>query len=470
MKLSNNQFPIFIGIITTGFIFLFGVLLYLYLSYQFDGIKAAWIVIPVFSLAITFLSWRVRKQPYFAYTLLISSCLLTVLIIYKVSDNGKYQTEYIWTAEHDTIIVPFTTNPDGRICLKSHIGDTSALFLFDTGAGITILDERLLKGQTVHNHTLTDAKKIQRTKRLIRTDMFKLGDISFSNLNIWPADSAAWDKGGWAENLDDAVGILGQNVIFNFKWDFDMVNKTTTISHSGDKISPFLESLGVSLDIKNNKRIEVNIDDDYRQLTIDFGYSGAIALKDSFPRNPELLYQIGDYSNSAFSHTIQVGVNETDTVFYNIKSVNLGGDLFKSVACNGGKKHNLLGVQFFWAYERVILDYPNKKLFLLNKREEGNGKNDVRQRSLDLIQDLAMQMHGHIDFSQSELDVKRKWITNKGDTVDGSFVFYHKMRFYGKSTNAVDSIVGMDSVLLPNGQMRYGPYLLQTSKKYYREI
>jgi len=76
---------------------------------------------------------------------------------------------------------------------------------------------------------------------------------------------------------------------------------------------------------------------------------------------------------------------------------------------------------------------------------------------------------------RNDIKMPIKWITNKNDTLSGEYKMYGNVIFYGSRKNpkvenySIDSIVSLDSLILPDGINTYGHYTIDCNKKYYYE-
>jgi len=156
-----------------------------------------------------------------------------------------------------------------------------------------------------------------------------------------------------------------------------------------------------------------------------------------------------------------------------IPKVILGADTIESVICNERAKINLLGIPFFWTYEKVIADYPNEKVYFLNKKKESNSF-DIGTNTNNFVKNSFLNKNGAFTIESSSYEkydilLVSNYKTNNRDedTIPALYKIYGKSRWWGKSVNNLDSILSMDSVQLPNGKVIYNDLKIYAKDKYF---
>jgi hypothetical protein len=335
--------------------------------------------------------------------------------------------------------------------LKAKINSTTGLFLFDTGAEISFVNEKFIVPGNLKTRpeTLTDAKGIKQTKHLYKILSFKLGDVEFKDLEVYPEDSLCWiDPKGIHFNQDTVIGVIGNNIISKFIWDFDLVNKRVTISKSESYCDSIPDSLAIGLvTVEKHKEIIVRINGKLKRLTLDFGSAFPISLSGSIP-NQEASDTNDKYfqnTKSAFNHLIQDKTRKSICYFADIQ---FGSYQYKDIQCFENDHSALFGIPFIWSFKRVIVDYLNNEVYFIKQHDYKENYN-IKEYTRDsinngyLVQEIVCKPTGLTFILENKANTER-------------YKFYGKLKIY-KNLNKMDSIYVADSVRLPEGKIKYGP-------------
>ena len=406
------------------------------------------VVLGGFSLVLAFIISKNKKLG----ALLTVICLLVIssmVLFFRFMDNLDAE-KVEWNAPTDRFTMDFMVGREGYIYLKASVNDTSGLFLFDTGCTTSHVNERLVtnKMNRLHQFTITDAHGVQQTKHLYKVNRFELGDVEIKQLHVYPSDSLTWTQAqGTFYRQDSVMGIIGNNIISRFVWDFDMINKRVILSRSKKYCKDLADSLSLPLFSNNgNKDIAVKINGVEKRLTFDFGAAHPLCISDTIPyllaTDKKGFTQI---SAGLLNHLDSTERKENNFDFAEVK---FGAYTFKDIICSEKAHCNLLGIPFMWTFERVIVDYMNDKAYFINKNDDFGG------------------------FSLVNFNRKNIWYTAREIKFDakpgGREVHYTKagikkrLVFYGnftlfKNSEGLDSIFYQDSMSLANGQKKYGP-------------
>lgn len=385
--------------------------------------------------------------------LLVIICLsfiTSIVILVKMIDSQEAE-KVEWNAPDDHFSVDFVVGNNGYIYFHASVNDTSGLFLFDTGCGLSLVNERFVadKKMKLHPHTATDSKGIRQTKNLYKVKSFELGSFEIKRLQVYPKDSLTWTvPKGIFYKQDSVLGIIGNNIISKFIWDFDLINKRVTISKSKRYCKDLPDSLSVPLFSNNgNKDILVKINGVEKMLTFDFGAASPLCLSDSIPSQLET-------NTNSFSQSSSIGAfNHLDSTTrkrsnFDFADIELGAFKFSQIKCIENVHSDLLGIPFIWAFERVVVDYRNDQVFFMTENSN-SGNFGVTNYNRATIwpktgeKKLKAKPEGlNIEYSNDSIKIK--------------YVFYGDLTLYHNNSN-VDSIFYQDSVLMPNGKLQYGP-------------
>lgn len=405
------------------------------------------LIFGIFSLILAFRFNYKNKWKGIIIILSIFSFISFFLMVMKIIENQDKE-KVNWNSSANSFTIDFVVGDKGHIFLNASVNDTSGLFLFDTGASISIVNEKFVvsKKMKLHPHTSTDSKGIQQTKDLYKVNNFVLGGIEIERLQAYPQDSIAWiDPKGSFYKQDSIIGVIGNNIISKFIWDFDLINKQVTISKSKRYCRDIPDSLSVPLFWNNgNKDIPVKINGGERMLTFDFGATLPLSISDSIPHELQSKKVTASlYSKSAFNHLDTTISKEINIDFVDVE---LGTYKFNELQCIENAHSDLLGVPFIWTFERVVVDYLNDRVFFLNE-------NSTHAFSVaTYYRENSWSFGNVIHYITKPTGMVVKF---SNDSAETRHVFYGSLTFYKSSK--LDSIVFQDSVLIPNGGMKYGP-------------
>ncbi|GEM_PF-6376090 len=383
------------------------------------------------------------------------------------------QKHYPFKMEGDSCIIPFTTDDNGYIYISARFNDTTGIFFVDTGSDISGIKESLLnRRDTTFRLKLSDAQKIQDRKKMIRAKNFDLGEVEFPHIKVWPLDNESWLDKGFFNNKQNLVGVIGSDILSHFICEFDM-EKYRIVLHKPKKNHSILSD-STSIPLRRYGKgytLEIQIDSLTQMVKFDSGCSTPLVLKDTISSDFENFKIFGGTQKTFFNHLKNDSSNSGSFNFCIAKNINLANDTIKSAICVEKADANLFGVPFFWSYKKVIADYPNQKISFIEQRNE--------LKRFDVGTHL-------VNFQINAILLKRKLAKL---TIDSSFPYYpnpaeknnHELnyrvpvnvsvqyniygysRWYGNSLNELDSIVCLDSVLLPNREMVYGKYKIETN-------
>lgn len=394
-----------------------------------------------------------------ALILLSFSIIVILFFIVKRERVNNENDNVQWNSPNESMTLDFIVGKSGHLYFEAQMNGTTGLFLFDTGAEICFINEKYITGEDLklQSYTISDAKEIKQTKNLYKVRSFELGAIEIKDLEVYPADSLTWkDPKGIFYNQDSVIGVIGNNIISKFIWDFDMVNKRVTVSNSKSYCDSIPDSSAFKLiSIRNHKEILARINGKLKRFTLDFGSGKPISLCDSIPNKKKSVGKesYSSWGKSALNHLVPKEVTESKFDFVDVK---FGAYEFKEIQCYENDSSALFGIPFVWSFKRVVIDYMNNKAYFISLIEDGGDfgvMNFNRQfvYNTDGVTTYKGKPKG-LTFIMGSSTVK--------DSVTSSvklrYVCYGKVMFY-RNSSKLDSIFCSDSIKLPDGKMKYGP-------------
>lgn len=267
------------------------------------------------------------------------------------------------------ISFPFYSTDNGWILIETQLKNEKKYLIFDTGATTTFLNEKYITSEIVEQEEIKDAKGKIHKSVSFKLNNFSLGDKLFLDGGVYNSISQGQFKN------DSIVGILGNNIINSYVWDFDMVNKNVTISKNNFN-KKFDEVIEIPLE-KNGMdwSIKVLIGNENKNLIFDTGCDDILALKDTLI-NPNI--PTSNEHKITFER-LTIGKVSLENVFVKHK-LNI--------------INNLIGIPLLWEYKRVTLDFINQKIYLYDKISSIN-KNNITNRSKKIIEEFKKTSAQH---------------------------------------------------------------------------
>ncbi|WP_167605817.1 retropepsin-like aspartic protease [Maribellus sediminis] len=415
------------------------------------------IVIPLVILSLVF-SFTLLKSRVAGITVVLSFAFFMSLVSIVIGTIEKdYEEEVVWSLNADKFTSDFTVGNEGHLYLKAQINGAPGLFLFDTGCGVTVVNEKYISnGSLKWKHlTIKDANGIRQNKPSHIVREFELGDISIRNLKTYPLDSLTWTSSdGIFFGHDSVVGVLGNDIISKFTWDFDLLNQCVTVSNNKAYCSTLSDSLAIDLVSKNNvKEIPVFINETAKMLLLDFGCSSPIILSDSIPQGKEsekekiTFYQAR--GKGGLNHLDSINNQTIDGSFVDIK---FGKYEYNNIRCVNNNHADLLGIPFIWSFERVVLDFPNNKSYFISANlnaSQFSVKNHSWQSVID--NDNTIELYPKPGGTVISIESESKQV---------NYVAFGYTKLY-KQKGRVYRMFCQDSVRLPDGKTINGPVTME---------
>lgn len=373
-----------------------------------------------------------------------------LFIVQKV--NVKDETEIVqWNSPEESTTLDFFVGKSGHLFLKGRVNGFTGLFLFDTGADNSFLHEKYITKEDLKldSCTIMDAKNIRLTRNLYKVPSLELGTIKIKDLVVFPLDSLSWiDRKGMFYNQDSVVGVIGNNIIWKFIWDFDMINRRVTVSKSRNYCNSLPDSLAISMiDVEKHKEIMVHINGKLKRLSLDFGCSSPISLSGPIPITKKSK-ETGIYSTKTSSALAHLRPQESTDSNFDFADVKFGPYEFKEIQCFENDDSALFGIPFVWSFKRVVIDFKNDKAYFISLNESTRDFGVMKfNRQYVYNSDGVTIYHS-----------RPKGITLETTNSSGRFIYvgFGEVMLYSKNGNQ-DSIFCQDSIRLPDGKIKVGP-------------
>ena len=262
------------------------------------------------------------------------------------------------------VTIPFEEK-SGWIIFQIDINGKPKRFLFDTGAGISAIDKKVvseLSLQKIGNMNVKDANNSVAKQDFYEAQTLKLGEVIINNSPICIVDFPE------IISCDGIEGILGNNVINKFNWILDYETKKVTIT---DKRIEKEENEKEFYYYLEQNRHHVNIllgGDKFYNCSIDFGFNSTMIVPNSL-FNQSIIKKIntGDIKAQISPSYGLLGKTAADTTFFlNIGDIQISELIQDSIEVRlkkGNGTQILIGADFFSKY-RIKLDNFNQRYIL----------------------------------------------------------------------------------------------------------
>ena len=385
-KRLNQLLQIVLGILTVLFFILITILI-ISLSKQFQAASLDKYQLYIGTLfSLIFIFFFKKKKTYFLSGITISILFigLNFLMNSFSSKHTNLDSDHsiIWNNTEHSTTVPFYNSESGHIFLKAKIGNETKYIGFDTAAEICGFNEKYnvfaKKSDTTFLRSITDSQGKKNEMKINRLKNLSIGGLNLKKSRYISMSNDIWKKEcGIFFNQDSIAGVLGNNIMNSFIWDFDMLNKTIKISEkiesqniSKADIIPLFKS------VEKNWFVKIKVNGKKKNVTLDSGFNGNLTIKDSITLRENYNYKIGQSkSKGLFSYKDCVKKNDSSEITKEIQKgkrrifvdFSISNTTFKDALIEDTSNLDLLGVPLFWEYERVILDFLNGKMYLFNK-------------------------------------------------------------------------------------------------------
>ena len=313
-----------------------------------------------------------RKKKVYFHTTIILILIVSSFNTFKIYNNNLYKEHSInWDNDNHFTTIPFYGSETGQIFIKTKINEETKYLGFDTGADISALNEKYNNSASDDTISIKNSQDEKHYFGIQELNKLVLGNVYFKKLSYIPLEIEEWEnsKGFFNsyENKDSIAGILGNNIINSFVWDFNMDTKSIKITDK--KFSENKSDVTIIPLIKsgNSWNIEIDLNGRNKNVKLDTGSNSILSLKDS------LVVSDKDIKISSSSTGINSFKNNSENRdrkdFADIK---IGNILFEKTLVSFQKKSNLLGIPLFWEYERIVLDFIDHKMYIYEKTKNKN--------------------------------------------------------------------------------------------------
>jgi len=98
--------------------------------------------------------------------------------------------------------------------------------IFDTGAASTVVDFEFVKEHLEHFSLIKEINVTDGNSATIKAGLYKVDELLFGDVLLKDVEVYALDLSALKAKLPSIVGILGMNIIKNYKWSFNIPEST----------------------------------------------------------------------------------------------------------------------------------------------------------------------------------------------------------------------------------------------------
>lgn len=267
--------------------------------------------------------------------------------------------------KHFFIEIPFQTDNRG-IIVPTYWGAVRREYkLYLDNHSPSWVNEAILHNNTavskskdfVYSTTTADGKVLQGD--VYMCDRISIGAISFVNIpfyNISKEKNAAAD------------GVIGESIMQHGIWKIDFKNNRLAIASDLDSIPGIAWSNPVQARFTGKAiELEIRFSNNNRQsISLDLGFNGSIILPSADFKLAIAPGRKTALEKRRFSTPAGSGIVDDRSA---MDRIHTGRQAFETlISSNELVKEKLIGLRFFKQFEFIVIDYPNKAVYLSKSR------------------------------------------------------------------------------------------------------
>lgn len=325
-------------------------------------------------------------------SLIFSSCFMSKNIRLAKKGNVKqsnFNKEFDFEYYNDLIIVEVII--DGK---KLH-------FIFDTGAFLSVIDEKVLGGLQTEVMSKSKARSSSgkaEKKPIISIDEMEIGGVKFQNTSAIVVDFSGIQGAFGCHQVD---GLIGNNLMRKANWQIDyqkkIINVTDQISNL--EVSEKAYSFNLGRRKWGNTALPVKINGLTRNFTFDTGFSGF--LRSNLKYRNKLINNGLDSSSVSVQGELGFDLyGRYKAVSHRVMVPTIGIDKIKldnKIVQFKGSGSSLLGNGFYENY-LLTLDWDEHQLYL----------DAVKQVDADSLNVFQLQIVPN--YKTNQLQVSGTWV------------------------------------------------------------
>ncbi|WP_111710292.1 pepsin/retropepsin-like aspartic protease family protein [Lutibacter citreus] len=328
-------------------------------------------------LSLIFVLFFKKHKVYFITTI-ITSLLFIGNNFYEnyLIDTSITDYNLSWKSKQHSTTIPFYTSERNLIFIKGIVNNKIQYLLFDTGASNPYFKEKFNKKYQFPiykvNVNSTDANNISKKLNIGVLNKLSIGNLNFKDVNNGHFITTSFDNNRQII-VDSIAGVFSSNLMNSLVWDFNMKNQTIKITDQ--KFSEKnIEMISIPLiEYGTRWKIDININEKSQKALFDTGANSILDIKDNFnlPENYNYIIENAPTVTSMHSNGKDKNIQIGRKIFVDL---GISDTVFKDSYATDKSHINLIGNPLMWEYERVVLDFINKRMYLLNKNNSTKTK------------------------------------------------------------------------------------------------
>ncbi|WP_091523504.1 aspartyl protease family protein [Paenimyroides ummariense] len=289
-----------------------------------------------------------------------------LLIFCYINLKAQNASELIYSgklsATEKSTDIPAVFTEDGWIFIKGSIDGEEGLFLYDTGAMITVLSKEIASTEESENKiSLEDPTGKTSDSNLILKNI-RFNDFNFENIVCTIADLSSFQN----QSCRKIDGIIGGNLLKLANWKVEpSIGK---VSSSKEPFIPAFSSSGTDIGYYNKllPLIEISLDNKKQWVLIDTGSTSYFELNNDFIKSSKFKKQ-KKITGEGISITINGQDRRTTELLY-VDEFTLQGISFKNLPTLISKNKPIIGSKFFNGFT-TIFNFSENKLYLDSQKK-----------------------------------------------------------------------------------------------------
>ncbi|MCB9080854.1 MAG: hypothetical protein H6555_03985 [Lewinellaceae bacterium] len=281
--------------------------------------------------------------------LLLSACTATQWLSRSTAATAPFQAQGNFIESH------------GLVFLAVEIDSEDHYFLFDTGAGITVIDSTIFRTEkSISQALVLDAQDRQQTMPIANLPSLRIQGVLFSDIPVALGHLKGFPT---SDKVPRVSGIIGASLFTQANWIFDFAREEFTITNQ--PIEGFSHTVPLQLAKDREPHINLSINGTNEKVELDMGSNRELVVgKASTALRASLYAMPGDHriTNRFALH----GTNPDTTKIINNVPVLMHPSypLAAPTIVLGNTQQSRVGNRFLQRLGRIGLDFQQQRLLL----------------------------------------------------------------------------------------------------------
>jgi len=342
----------------------------------------------------------VRTSFTISLCILLSSC--------SIIKSGKLSKQGEVNRDDFLVEVPYSNVKDW-IVVTVQIEGKDYNFIWDTGADITVISERMAKNiehGTVVSRKVKDSGKNKKSLNFIALPKVMMGEVEFHNIGAAIADLDPLIKQIGCDSID---GILGNNLMRKAVWQVNYAEQKLGIASAVDKLKLTEENEKVEMEAgkRGHPYFKTKVNGKKQWIAMDTGYNGSFKMpRKELEKIAKKTSRVEIEEATGAAGGGLYGARQGSTWNYQVESIELGNmKVMQPIISTAERSSSLIGNKFFEDFILTI-DWKNKHVYFL----------PVEEITPDTLETFGFEFLR--DFEKNQLLIGKIWLSQK-DNIGG---------------------------------------------------